>query len=227
MSAVKRTGAARPSRKERAAATRRRILDSALTAFSDHGYSSTTMDAVAANAGVAVQTVYFTFRTKGELLEAVYEHAVLGPGHTPPHLMPWWPRPGDGQDITEAVTRLVAGTLELLARAAPLVWSVLGDDGARESYEHHEQLRRLGYAELVSVLAGKHPLRPGLTPLRARDVLLVLTGPSSSCSTPAASAGARRNWPRGSPPPCWSRCSGSASSPTAVPGFPLRTADPR
>jgi AcrR family transcriptional regulator len=177
MSAVKRTGAIPPSRKERAAATRRRILDSALAAFGERGYSSTTMDAVAADAGVAVQTVYFTFRTKGELLEAVYEHAVLGPGQTPPHLMPWWPRPGDGRDIIEAVTRLVGGTLELLSRAAPLVWSVLGDEGARESYEHHEQLRRQGYAELVSVLAGKHPLRPGLTPLRARDVLLVLTGP--------------------------------------------------
>ena len=114
MTAVKRTATAAPSRKERAAATRRRILDSALTAFSTHGYSSTTMDAVAADAGVAVQTVYFTFRTKGELLQAVYEHAVLGPEQTPPHQMPWWPRPDDGHNITEAVTRFVAGTLELL-----------------------------------------------------------------------------------------------------------------
>jgi hypothetical protein len=91
--------------------------------------------------------------------------------------MPWWPRSDDGNDITEAVTRLVTGTLELLARAAPLVWSVLGDEGAREGYEYNEQLRRFGYAELVGVLAEKHPLRPGLTPLDARDILLVLTGP--------------------------------------------------
>jgi hypothetical protein len=58
-----------------------------------------------------------------------------------------------------------------------LVWSVLGDEGARKRYEYSEQLRRFGYADLVSVLAEKHLLRPGLTPLRARDVLLVLTGP--------------------------------------------------
>ena len=38
-------------------------------------------------------------------------------------------------------------------------------------------MRRFGYAELVSVLAEKHPLSPGLTPVKARDVLLVLTGP--------------------------------------------------
>jgi hypothetical protein len=32
--------------------------------------------------------------------------------------MPWWPRSGDGYDITEAVGRLVTGTMELLKRAA-------------------------------------------------------------------------------------------------------------
>jgi AcrR family transcriptional regulator len=165
------------SRKDRAAATRRRILDSALKAFVERGYSATTMDSVARAAGVAVQTVYFTFRTKGELLQATYEHAVLGPTQTPPHLMPWWPRPDDGHDISEAVTGLVDGTLQLLSRAAPLVWSVLGDEAARDRFEYNEQLRRFGYAELVAVLSGKHPLRDSLDPTRARDIMLVLTGP--------------------------------------------------
>jgi AcrR family transcriptional regulator len=165
------------SRKDRAAATRQRILDSALRAFSERGVSTTPMDAIAADAGVAVQTVYFAFRTKGELLQATYEHAVHGPAQTPPHLMPWWPRRDDGTDITEAVSRLVSGTLELLGRAAPLVWAVLGDESARDRFEYNEQLRRLGYAELVSVLVEKHPLRPPLTPTQARDVMLVLTGP--------------------------------------------------
>jgi AcrR family transcriptional regulator len=179
MSDVKRSVAGALSRKERATATRRRILDSALMAFTTDGYSSTTMDAVAADAGVAVQTVYFAFRTKGELLQAVYEHAVLGPEQAPPHQMPWWPRPDDGHDIAEAVSRFVAGTLQLLGRAAPLVWSVLGDEGARERYEHNEQLRRAGYSNLMEVLAAKHPLRPGMSLIQARDILLVLTGPQT------------------------------------------------
>jgi AcrR family transcriptional regulator len=179
VNAVTNTGETVPatSRKQRAAATRRRILDSALTAFSQRGYSATTMDAIAGDAGVAVQTVYFSFRTKSELLQAVFEYVVLGPDQTPPHLMPWWPRPDDGNDITTAVTRFVDGTMELLARAAPLVWAVVGDDGARERYEHNEQLRRYGYGELVNVLTGKHPLRDALTSRQARDILLVLTGP--------------------------------------------------
>ena len=166
-----------PTRKERAAATKRRIVDNARRLFVEQGYAATTVPAIAASAGVAVQTVYFTFRTKGELLQAVYEQAVVGESGLPPHLMPWWPARDDGQAIDASVRRFVHGTLELLARAAPLVWTVLGDETAREAYEHNEQLRRFGYTDLVAVLADKHPLRIGLTPTRARDLLLVLTGP--------------------------------------------------
>jgi len=165
------------SRKARAAATRQRIVDSAHQLFLEQGYAATTMPTVAAAAGVAVQTVYFTFGTKGDLLQAVYEQVVLGPEAVPPHLMPWWPAADDGHAIGDSVRRFVDGTAELLARAAPLVWTVLGDETAREGYEHNEALRRAGYTDLVTALAGKHPLRAGLTAARARDLLLVLTGP--------------------------------------------------
>jgi hypothetical protein len=39
---------------------------------------------VAAEAGVAVQPVYFTFHTKPELLVARYDLAVLGGSNAPP-----------------------------------------------------------------------------------------------------------------------------------------------
>jgi AcrR family transcriptional regulator len=165
------------TRKARAAATRQRIIESAHRLFLEQGYAATTMPTVAAASGVAVQTVYFIFRTKGDLLNAVFERAVLGPAGVPPHLMPWWPAAADGHGIEESVRRFTGGTAELLTRAAPLVWMVLGDETAREGYEHHERLRRLGYAELIPVLTAKHPLRAGLTRTRARDVLLVLTSP--------------------------------------------------
>lgn len=165
------------TRKARAAATRQRITECARALFTEQGYAATTMPAVAAAAGVAVQTVYFTFRTKGELLQAVFERVVLGPEGVPPHLMPWWPAADDGHGIEESVRRFTDGTIEVLARAGPLVWMVLGDETAREGYEHNERLRRLGYAELIPLLTAKHPLRPGITTTRARDLLLILTGP--------------------------------------------------
>src|SRR5437763_1750044 len=65
----------RPSRKERAGETRRRMLEAASRLFSRRGYANTTLKSVAAEAGVAVQTVYFTFHSKAELLQATHELA--------------------------------------------------------------------------------------------------------------------------------------------------------
>jgi AcrR family transcriptional regulator len=167
----------RESRREKAEATRLRIVEAALAAFLEHGYAGTTMDAVAADASVAVQTVYFVFRTKGDLLQAVYEHVVLGPERLPPHLSRWWREVEAEPDVVVAVRTLVTGSMALLVRAAPLVWTVLADETAREGYDFNEGLRRDGYEVLVRTLTGKHPLRPDVTPERARDVLLLLTGP--------------------------------------------------
>lgn len=165
------------SRKERAESTRLRIVKAAATAFVESGYAETTMAAIASAAGVAVQTVYFVFRTKGDLLQAVYEHVVLGPDRTPPEQSPWWRAAVDEPNIDRAVRIFVVGTLDLLDRAAPLVWTVLGDDTAREGYEFNETLRRQGYERIVVAFAAKRPLRPLLTPDRARDILLLLSGP--------------------------------------------------
>jgi AcrR family transcriptional regulator len=120
--------------------------------------------------------LYFTFDTKAELLQAAFEHAVLGPEATPPHLTAWWGVAEREPDVARAVAHIVDGTIEVFQRTAPLVWAVHGDEDARATYEFNEQLRREGYAILVAFLARKHPLRPGLTQPKAR-VLLTLLGP--------------------------------------------------
>jgi AcrR family transcriptional regulator len=178
MANVKRARAARsPSREERALATRRRMMDAAYEVFSERGYARTTMDAVAARAGVAVQTLYFTFHTKAELLQAAYEYAVLGPEPTPPHLTEWWAAAEEAPDVAKAIAHFVDGNVEIFERAAPLVWAVHGDEDARSTYEFNEQLRVEGYARMIGVLSRKHPLRPGLTLRKARDLMLTLLGP--------------------------------------------------
>ena len=55
-------------RQERAAVTRRRILEAARMLFFRDGYAATTLKAVAAEAGVAVQTVYAVFGSKAAIL---------------------------------------------------------------------------------------------------------------------------------------------------------------
>ena len=80
----------RPTRRDKAAATRERITVAATEVFTEAGYVGARMADVAARAGVAVQTVYFTFHTKAELLKACFDRAVLGPEGLPPLQQAFW-----------------------------------------------------------------------------------------------------------------------------------------
>jgi AcrR family transcriptional regulator len=65
-------------RAEQAAQTRLRILEASGDLFAERGYVATTIDAVAAGAGVAVDTVYAIFGTKKGLLSALIDLRVTG-----------------------------------------------------------------------------------------------------------------------------------------------------
>jgi AcrR family transcriptional regulator len=72
--AVKRTRSYdSPRRREQAAATRRAILEAAQRLFERDGYAATSVPAIAAEAGVALKTVYVAFETKANLLNALWE----------------------------------------------------------------------------------------------------------------------------------------------------------
>jgi len=67
-----------PRRREQAAATRRQILEAAQRLFEGQGYAATTMAAIAAEAGVALKTVYVAFETKSGLLRALWHLLLRG-----------------------------------------------------------------------------------------------------------------------------------------------------
>jgi AcrR family transcriptional regulator len=60
-------------RQEQAEATRERIAEAARRLFAGVGYGSTSMEAIAAEAGVAVRTVYSAFGAKREILSLICE----------------------------------------------------------------------------------------------------------------------------------------------------------
>src|SRR5947207_15171817 len=62
-----------PRRQQQAAATRRTILEAAERLFLQDGYPATTMDAIAAEAGVSLKTAYLPFSTKSGLLRALWD----------------------------------------------------------------------------------------------------------------------------------------------------------
>src|SRR3954467_8132904 len=68
--AVKKPGRARD--------TRRRIVDAAAALFVAEGYGATTLEQIAARAGVAVQTVYFHFGNKRTVLKEAVDVAAVG-----------------------------------------------------------------------------------------------------------------------------------------------------
>lgn len=169
----------RTSRREKAAATRERMIEAAITEFTSSGYVGARMTDIAKRADVAVQTVHFTFHTKSELLQACYQHAVYGPEKVPPPQQSFWNdirRARSGRGFLEAFVR---GNLTILRRVAPIdqvARTTLHEPEVVEVVAFNERLRRDGYANIVNVLAERFGMRRGLSREEATDLLLVLCG---------------------------------------------------
>jgi AcrR family transcriptional regulator len=185
-------------RRAQAEATRGRIIRHAYDLFCDVGYKATTMEAVAQRAGVAVQTVYFVFRTKDNLLQAVHEWTVLGDDPTPPPLQDWALAAAAEPDGRRAVRMNVAGVATILARMAPMipVFHAVSQDAAGAVFRQSEDLRREGMVELAASLSKRTPLVSGMTRRRAADLLFVLTGPESYRAFVLGCGWSPRQWVR-------------------------------
>lgn len=176
MSAVKRVP--KLSRRGRAKATQWRIVKAAYSLFCAQGYAGTTMTQIAEAAGVAVQTVYFTFHTKAALLSRTYDFAVMGEDEpAPPQQQPWWTAMVAEPDIRRAIRHFVIGVGEVTRRVAPLEQVArVAADGDLDSagvVAMHDRWQAEGYREALGILAGKAAFRPGLSFERATDLLLL------------------------------------------------------
>ncbi|HXA43279.1 MAG TPA: TetR family transcriptional regulator [Candidatus Solibacter sp.] len=175
------SGEPRPEdpRKQRARATRRRMVEAAYKLFSERGYTVPLTD-VAKEAGVAVQTVYFTFHTKAELMGAVLELAVLGDDlPLTPIERPWFAKLLAEPDPRKALQIFVDATTEIIERVGPLSPSISrsGDPDVDALWRHSEQLRIDGYRKIVEAVVRKGKLRRGLTLDEAVDITFVLLAP--------------------------------------------------
>lgn len=170
-----------PPRRARTLATQRRIVKAAFGLFCDRGYSGTTMANIAEAAGVAVQTVYFTFHTKATVLSRAYDFAVEGDAEP---LVPWEQRwyheMVAAGGVVDALGLLVSGVGAITRRLTPLYvvasGSAASDPEVAAVVERHERWRIEGYRGMVDVLRAKAPLRADLTPERATDLLLLYVG---------------------------------------------------
>ncbi|MFF4658518.1 TetR/AcrR family transcriptional regulator [Streptomyces sp. NPDC001381] len=138
----------RPRPEAGARSKRETVLDAAVTLFLDRGFDQTSMDAVAAQAGVSKTTVYAHFGDKVELFRAVIERGASSVDFDLDQATL-----SSVEDPRERLTRIVAKLLE--ATTAPqhlALLRVLTTEAARRP-ELTEAMRTLGVPHVVDLVA--------------------------------------------------------------------------
>jgi AcrR family transcriptional regulator len=171
-------------RQEQARQTRARILDSAQRLFAERGYAASTMDAVAAAAGVAVDTVYAGFGTKRGLLSALMD-VRLGGDDEPIALLdrsgPQAVRSEPNQrrqleafakDISSIIER--ARPVDDIMRGAAAVDPEIAALRSRLQDQRFQNLLKF-----VSCVTANGPLRGGMDEEAAAGIVWTLTSPET------------------------------------------------
>lgn len=140
------------------------------------GYDETRIEDVAAAAGVAVQTMYYTFQTKERLLAETEPFAILGDRPD----TDWATSPSiialtRVRTADRLIERFVAIDTDIKARHAPFVLALgrhLPDSD--EAQQRKREGRDAFFGLFVDRLQAIKQLRPGLTPQRALDIVVAL-----------------------------------------------------
>jgi AcrR family transcriptional regulator len=171
-----------PHRRGQAEATRREILDAAQRLFQRQGYAATTMAAIAAEAGVALKTVYVAFETKSGLLRALWNLLLRGDQDDVSVAEQRWYREVLEEKSPERQLRLnarnsrvvkerIGAVIEVIRAAAPIdpdidaLWNRIQTD-----YHANQRV-------IIASLAEKNALTPELDIDRATDILWTLNHP--------------------------------------------------
>jgi TetR/AcrR family transcriptional regulator, regulator of autoinduction and epiphytic fitness len=163
-------------RQEQAGQTRRAILGAAAKLFVDPGYAATPLTTVAAEAGVAIQTVYKTFGSKKALLSALIDLTVAGDDEEVPLAQRQFV--ADIAALTDArakLARYAQHLAETHARQAQVVLALAGaataDPDAAAIWRKNLDERRRGMTMFATELASTGQLRSEHTIDTVVDVL--------------------------------------------------------
>ena len=170
-------------RQEQARQTRGAVLSAAHRMFVEDGYAQTKISAIAAAAGVSVETIYKTFGNKAGLVKACFDAAVVGDDE-PVALMD---RP-DGivartqaePDPRKKLTMFAAHVAQSCANTGPIQLAVKAaaatDPAAADVYAQLNRERLIGMGFFAEHLKETKALRKGVNVEEARDVLFTFLG---------------------------------------------------
>jgi AcrR family transcriptional regulator len=170
-------------RLERADATRLAIAAAAGRLFAESGYAATSIEAIAAAAGVGRATVFTSVGGKPELLKEAYRLAVRGPAdaNTPLGQQARSRRISAEPDAHKLLAGYAGVMVEVGRRLAPLYEAVRAaahaNPEAREFWHLITEERRSAATGIVRRLAERDALLDGLDRQSASDILWVLNDP--------------------------------------------------
>jgi AcrR family transcriptional regulator len=172
-------------RSAQARRTRRQIVDAAGALYAAHGFSATTVDAIAAKAGVSRKTVFTSVGGKVQLLKLAYDYAMAGDDE-PVSMID---REGlqevinepDPYRQVELYARFVTAANSRVARLYVVLRAAAEvDPEAAELYEKWERERHQAMVDgPVPNFVRKRVLRRGLDPAAAADILSLLVDPAT------------------------------------------------
>ncbi len=170
-------------RRTAARQTRRSVLEAATELFTAQGYGATSLQAIADQAGVAVQTIYATLKNKPTILAEALDIAIAGDDEAVAvNQRDWmkevWTAP-TGEQRLRSYGQAVA---QIMTRASDMFMVVTGaalNDPRLEGLDRETQRRRRsGAASVVRSVTEVSSLAPGLDPERAVDIVWLLNSPA-------------------------------------------------
>ena len=176
--------APKPSRRAvQAADTRALIVSVAGRLFAGQGYVPTTVEAIAAESGVAVQTVYNSVGNKAALLSAVLDAAASGPNSPAGVLETMRQRTTGAQDLEALIAVLADWFVEVHQRTGPVV-GVIGQaaavDPSAEKLQTARALQRLErYREAAAAARSRGGLASGMSDAEAAATIWSLGHPQA------------------------------------------------
>jgi AcrR family transcriptional regulator len=167
-------------RADKTQANRQRMREAAQTLFTTRGYAATSMQAIADEAGMSVQSLYFTFGSKRALLSELLDVAVAGDDEPVPTLeRPRVRAALDDPDPERQLREQARLAREIYERVAPVLQVVAhaatADPEIHELWETNNAQRAVVMEQLITALAAKTSLRED-TPA-AVDIALALLSP--------------------------------------------------
>jgi len=172
-----------PLRAQQAAATRQAVLDAARSLFIGQGYGATTIEQIAAAAGVSKPTVFTAVGNKQAVLSAVRDVAMAGDDEKVavadrPLAQEVRSEP-DPYRAVELLAELFTGIGGRYAEIDAVLRGAAhsGDPDLRTMWQTSEEQRLFGARMWVTTLAEKGPLRAGVDVETAIDVLWLYMAP--------------------------------------------------